>query len=109
MGSLFVAGVLSPSQGAAKLDLAIKARENKDGKTITRFRISFNGIATLCNTSVITPNFTLEFIDACLQYNWCCFLVSSSSFGLIRLDAAANFRKMSGETLNEMLAADSSN
>lgn len=101
--------ILAPMQiesAAARIAEAIKIRERKEDKSISRFQLSNKSLSALCERPIITGSFMEQLSSEMLMHGWCCFQVTSSSFGFLKLSTAQNFRRFNSETLFEFLAGD---
>ncbi|HIF6029339.1 hypothetical protein HJ144_01065 [Vibrio parahaemolyticus] len=94
---------MSPSEAAKLIPELIRRREKDEEKQITRFQLSNKSLSALCGREIITSNFMESLSSEILEHGWCCFQVTSSSYGFLKLATAQNFRRFNSEKLSEYI------
>ena len=88
---------------AQRISDSITIREKAEGKDITRFQLSQKSISAIAKREILTGHFMGELSSEMLNYGWCCFQVTSTSFAFLKLSTAQNFRRFNSDTLLEYL------
>lgn len=97
---------MKPLIAASSIVDAINIRGVDEGKPVTRFQLSHKSLSLMCDRAVITHSYMEDLSSELLELGWCCFQVTSSSYGFLKLTTAQNFRRLNGETLLQFLNGD---
>lgn len=90
---------MNPGAAAQRIVATVEARGKEEGKQITRFQLSNKSLSELCERNLITGSYIGRLADEIIEHGWCCFQVTSTSYGFLRLSTAQNFRRFNAETL----------
>lgn len=90
---------MNPEVAAQRIAEAVEARGKEERKQITRFQLSNKSLSELCERNLITGSYIARLADEIIEHGWCCFQVTSTSYGFLRLSTAQNFRRFNAETL----------
>lgn len=73
-------------------------RRNED-LSLTRCQLSLKGIGQVANLDVVDAHFMAALISALSARGFCMFQISNTSYGLIMMESASGFRKVSGDQI----------
>ena len=87
----------TPVSTAIIIARAMKKR-NEDS-SLTRCQLSLKGIGQVANLEVVDIHFITALCSALSARGICMFQISSTSYGLIMMESASGFRKVSGDQI----------
>ncbi|WP_105166756.1 hypothetical protein [Pseudoalteromonas sp. T1lg23B] len=94
---------MTPFEAARLIPQLITKREDDENKQITRFQLSNKSLSALCERKVITSTYMESLASEILEQGWCCFQVTSSSYGFLKLTTAQNFRRFNSDKLRDYI------
>lgn len=75
-----------------------RAMNKKNEETaFTRCQLSLKGIGAIANRDVIDPYFMTVLSSSLMARGWNMFQISNTSYGLIMIESASGFRKISSQ------------
>ncbi|WP_146163505.1 hypothetical protein [Aeromonas veronii] len=73
-------------------------KRNKDS-ALTRCQLSLKGLCQVANRDVVDTNFMANLASELYARGFCLFQISNTTYGLIMVESAAGFRKVSGDQI----------